>query len=405
MTFYFIVYSNHVCIAVVCCGLHLRVNGRRTVEIAENGSAIGTKYKNLRDKKERITLKKRKLAALFASTLLVAAVALTGCGGDKDAQQQASADGDKPINIVFSHNQPVGSPEDIGAQAMKEKLEELLGDRVSVELYPASQKGSLREQAEATQLGDIHLTMQPVSTITPFVDDIKVIDFPYILPADREKIFTVLDGELGQEALGRLEQSHFKGLGFWFEGYKLFTTNGKEIHSPADFQGMKIRVMESPLLQAQYENWGATATAIPYSELYTALEQGTVDGQENPIQSIVLNDLQSVQSQIVQSYHGTMTYILMANLEWFNGLPEDVQAAIVEAEQYGREKTREAYAEKEAEYIETVKSAEGVHYYELTPEEIAVFQESVQPVYESQTAGSEWQADYVQRLQEAFAAL
>lgn len=71
--------------------------------------------------------------------------------------------------------------------------------------------------------------MQPVSTITPFVDDIKVIDFPYILPADREQIFEVLDGELGNEALARLEQGGFKGLGFWFEGYKLFTTKDKEI--------------------------------------------------------------------------------------------------------------------------------------------------------------------------------
>ena len=350
-------------------------------------------------------MKKRRLAALFASTLLIAAVALTGCGGN-DTQQQASTENTDKINIVFSHNQPVGSPEDIGAEAMKAKLVELLGeDRVNVELYPNSQKGSLREQAEATQLGDINITMQPVSTITPFVDDIKVIDFPYILPADREQIFEVLDGELGNEALARLEQVGFKGLGFWFEGYKLFTTKDKEIHSPADFQGMKIRVMESPLLVAQYENWGATATAIPYNELYSSLDQGTVDGQENPIQSIVLNNLQEVQGEIIQSYHGTMTYILMTNLEWFNGLPEDVQNAIVEAEKYGREESRKAYAEKESEYIETVKNAEGVHYYELTPEEIEVFQESVQPVYESQTAGSEWQADYVKRLQDAFAAL
>ena len=79
-------------------------------------------------------MKKRRLAAIFASTLLVAAVALTGCGGgDKDAQQQASTDNAEPINIVFSHNQPVDSPEDVGAQAMKAKLEELLGDRVNVE--------------------------------------------------------------------------------------------------------------------------------------------------------------------------------------------------------------------------------------------------------------------------------
>ena len=357
--------------------------------------------------KEREILKKRKLAAIFASTLLVAAVALTGCGGDKDSQQasQPSEDGEK-ITIVFSHNQPVDSPEGVGAQAMVDKLYELLGeDRISVELYPAQQRGNLREQAEATQMGDINITMQPVSTVTPFVDDIKVIDFPYLLPADREKIFEVLDGDLGREALDRLEQGQFKGLGFWFEGYKLFTTKDKEIHSPADFQGMKIRIMESPLLKAQYENWGAIATPIAYNELYSALEQGTVDGEENPIQTIVLNNYHEVQGEIIQSYHGTMTYILMANLDWFNGLPEDVQEAIVEAEAYGREESRKAYAEQEQEYLDVVKNAEGVHYYELTDEEIEAFKATVQPVYDSQTAGSEWQADFVQRLQDAFAAL
>ena len=94
---------------------------------------------------------------------------------------------------------------------MVDKLYELLGeDRISVELYPAQQRGNLREQAEATQMGDINITMQPVSTVTPFVDDIKVIDFPYLLPADREKIFEVLDGDLGREALDRLEQGQFE---------------------------------------------------------------------------------------------------------------------------------------------------------------------------------------------------
>lgn len=163
--------------------------------------------------------------------------------------------------------------------------------------------------------------------------------------------------------------------------------------------------MESPLLKAQYENWGAIATPIAYSELYSALEQGTVDGEENPIQTIVLNNYHEVQGEIIQSYHGTMTYILMANLDWFNGLPEDVQEAIVEAEAYGREESRKAYAEQEQEYLDVVKNAEGVHYYELTDEEIEAFKATVQPVYDSQTAGSEWQADFVQRLQDAFAAL
>lgn len=347
-------------------------------------------------------LKKKALIGLLLSTMLVGALALTGCGA-KDEPKQEAAGKNEVINIVFTHNQPVNTPEDIGANAMKAKLEELLGDRVHIELYPAQQYGNLREQAEATQMGEINITMQPISTITPFVDDIKVIDFPYILPADREQIYTVLDGEVGREALDRLAQSGFKGLGFWFEGYKLFTTNDKEIHSPADFKGLRIRVMESPLLIAQYENWGATAVPIAYNELYTSLEQGVVNGQENPIQTIESNKYYEVQNTIIQSYHGTMTYLLIANAEWFNGLPEDVQAAIIEAEQYGREESRKAYKEMEQQYLQTVKDS-GVKYYELTPEEIAVFKESVTPVYESQ-ATTEWQKEYVTKLVAAFEAL
>ncbi|MDR2179878.1 MAG: TRAP transporter substrate-binding protein [Synergistaceae bacterium] len=146
----------------------------------------------------------------------------------------------EPLLIRFSHNQPVGSPEDVGAQALKTKLEELAGDKVKVEIYPASQLGSLREQVESTQMGVIQLTLQPASVITPFVDDIKIIDFPYLLPSDRDKVFQVLDGELGQEGLAPLSNAGLKGLGYWFAGYKLFTTNKKEIHTPDDFKGQSM---------------------------------------------------------------------------------------------------------------------------------------------------------------------
>ena len=307
----------------------------------------------------------------------------------------------EPLLIRFSHNQPIGSPEDVGAQALKAKLEELAGDKVKVEVYPASQLGSLREQVESTQMGVIQLTLQPASVITPFVDDIKIIDFPYLLPADRNKVFQVLDGELGQEGLSPLSNAGFKGLGYWFAGYKLFTTKKNEIHTPADFKGLRIRVMDSPLLISQYTAWGATAVPIAYSELYNSLQQNVVDGQENPIQTIVLNNYQEVQGQIVQSYHGTMTYILMANKPWFDGLDAEMQGFIVEAEKFGRVASRENYAIQEKNYIETVKNA-NVHYYSLTDAEIAQFRDASQPVYTEHTT-TDWQKQYLKKLQDAFA--
>ncbi|MBQ5858608.1 MAG: TRAP transporter substrate-binding protein, partial [Peptococcaceae bacterium] len=205
------------------------------------------------------------------------------------------------------------------------------------------------------------------------------------------------------ELLSRIDGTGVNGLGIWYGGYKLFTTNGLEIHSPADFQGLSMRVLPSPVLTAQYENWGAEAVPASYSELYSVLEEGIAHGQENPVQTIALNRYQDVQSQMVQGYHGVMHYVLLTNTAWFESLPENMKEAIIEAEEYGRKEARKAYAAQEADYIATLESAEGVHYYELTPEEIEVFKASVQPVYESQTAGSQWQMDYVKRLQEAFA--
>ncbi len=345
-------------------------------------------------------LKKNKCGVHLVGSLLITMLALAGCGGEMADSQPT--DSEEVINIVFCHNQPVGSPEDIGAQAMVEKLYDELGDRVSIELYPAQQMYDMDTQIEKVQLGEIQLTMQPTAAIAPVVDDIKVMDLPYLMTENEKELFDVLDGDLGREALDRLEQGGLKGLGFWYGGHKLFTTNGAEIHTPADFQGMTMRVLNSPVLKAQYENWGAQTVPTTYTELYSALEDGVAEGQENPVQTIVLNNYQDVQSQMVQGYHGAMHYVLMTNLDWFNSLPEKVQNAIAEAEVYGRERARKAYAEQEADYLETLKSAEGVHYYELTPEEIDVFKASVQPVYDSQTAGSQWQSDYVKRLQDAF---
>ena len=348
-------------------------------------------------------MKKHKWSTWLAGALLAVSILMTGCGGTS-ADESRQADTEEAISIVFCHNQPVGSPEDVGAQAMVEKLKKELGDRVIVELYPAQQMYDMDTQIEKVQLGEIHLTLQPTAAVSQIAEDVKVLDLPYLMPVDNEKLICeVLDGELGQELMSRISGNGVNGLGLWYGGYKLFTTNGPEIHSPADFQGLSMRILDSPVLAAQYENWGAEAVPATYSELYSVLEEGVAHGQENPVQTIALNRYQDVQSQMVQSYHGVMHYVLLTNAEWFNGLPEHVQEAIIKAEEYGRKEARKAYAKQEADYIAALESAEGVHYYELTPEEISVFQASVQPVYDSQTAGSQWQIDYVKRLQEAFA--
>ncbi|OLS39215.1 TRAP transporter substrate-binding protein [Bacillus sp. MRMR6] len=325
----------------------------------------------------------KKYLILIFSALLV--FSLAACNSNSGGSDSASNEGTKSgefetLEITFSHNQPIESPEHVGAEQFKKIVEEKTGGKVTVNIFPASQLGSLREQVEGTQIGEINITMQPTAVVSPFVDDIKAIDLPYLWPADKEQTYEVLDGEVGKELLGTLDKGGFKGLGYWPGGFKLFTTGKKEIHMPEDFKGLTMRVMESPLLIAQYENWGGTAIPVPYSEVYNSLQQGVVDGQENPLQTIFLNNYHEVQKNIIQSYHGTMTYVLMANKPWYDGLSDQLKEVLAEAEIEGHNAAREKLASVEADYIQKIKDS-GVNYYELTEEEIAAFREASLPMH------------------------
>ncbi|PRO67320.1 C4-dicarboxylate ABC transporter substrate-binding protein [Alkalicoccus urumqiensis] len=303
----------------------------------------------------------------------------------------AEAGGDYPeLEITFSHNQPEDSPEHAGALAFQEYIEGESGGSVTVDLYPDSQMGSLREQVESTQIGEIDITMQPSAVVSPFVENVKLVDFPYLWPEDIDQKYEVQDSEVGEELLTELEDGGFSGLGYWPGGFKLFTTNGQEIHEPSDFEGLTMRTMEAPTLINQYEYWGGNAEPVAYAEVFNALQQGVVDGQENPLQTIYLNDYHTVQDYVIESYHGTMTYLLMANQGWFEGLDENVQQLISDAEAEGVEAARTNLAETEDEYRTAIDESDA-EYYELTDEELDTFREMSREFHQEEVSNDRQQ--------------
>ncbi|WNS76558.1 TRAP transporter substrate-binding protein [Bacillus sp. DTU_2020_1000418_1_SI_GHA_SEK_038] len=319
---------------------------------------------------------------IFAAVLIfsLAACGKTSNNSETTKDDSTDSEGFETIEITFSHNQPIESPEHAGAAKFKEVVEEKTGGKVTVNIFPASQLGSLREQVEGTQIGEIDITMQPTAVVSPFVDDVKVVDLPYLWPADKDQTYKVLDGEVGKELLGTLDKGGFKGLGYWPGGFKLFTTGKKEIHKPEDFKGLTMRVMESPLLIEQYKNWGGNAIPVPYSEVYNSLQQGVVDGQENPLQTIFLNNYHEVQKNIVESYHGTMTYLLMANKGWYDGISEQLKKVIAEAEIEGHNAARKKLADVEDDYRQKIIDS-GANYYKLTDDEIEAFRQASLPMH------------------------
>ncbi len=314
------------------------------------------------------------MKGLFKVLLPLAVLTLVfGCSPKED-KGSATADKAKPITIRFSHNQPENSAEQMGALAFKKEVEEKSGGQMTVQIFPALQLGSMREQVEAVQMGSNQMTLQPVAVLTSFVDELQVVDFPFLWP-NAEKMWMVLDGEPGKMLLDTCKAKGMVGLGFWGSGFKQITTNGKEIHMPSDFSGVKMRVMPSPLLLEQYKAWGANPVPIEYAELYNALQQKIVDGQENPLSTIAMNKFYEVQDTIVMSNHGFLAYVCIANEKWFDKLSPENQKIIRDAEIVGHEVQRKELAAKEAAYLEEIKKS-GIKVIELTDENRRAFLEA-----------------------------
>ena len=176
----------------------------------------------------------------------------------------------------------------------------------------------------------------------------------------------------------------------------------KNIHSPADFQGLQIAVPDNALLEAQYRHWGAKTIAMDSAALYSTLAQRIADGSEATASQIAGNYLYEIQHHIVQAYHSPEVYVILTNTDWFMSLPSDVQTAIIEAEQYGKEKLYEALAMQEPIYLETIKQTKGMRYDVLDEKEQTAFRTAVLSLYVEQLAGNAWQLEYVERMKEYF---
>ena len=334
-----------------------------------------------------------------------------GCSADAPAVQDISdmqQEQPQPLEIVISHNQTIGTPEDMAAGAMKTKLQTLLGDRVNVTVYADYQLGGAREQMEALQLGRIHITIQSVSVAAQLAEDLGVFSMPYLFPADREVVIDFLNSPLGQEALTHIDDTYgeqFKGLGLWFGGYKLLTFHGddcKTIQSPADYRGLTIATSGATIINAQYSQWGASTITVAAGDLYSTLAQHMADGTEATAQQIVGHHLQEVQRTVVQTYHSPELYVVLANAQWYRTLPADIQQAIVEAEVYAEEILYRTLEEQETKNINTIAQWEGVDYRVQDETQTDVFRQSVQSLYTSQLAGNRWMMEYAEKIMENF---
>ena len=342
---------------------------------------------------------KQIMACVSAAAL--AAASVSGCGGSgktetvaqttaaqtaaKEEEAKAenaaedAASGDK-IVIKIAHVSQEGVPIDVASRKLGEMLSEKTGGRITVNVFPASALGNNTELLEQLQMGTLEMAISSVAFLGAFTDTTKLLDLPYLFQSN-EAAEEVLDGEVGQTVFSNLEPAGFKGMAWLATGWRHVTAN-KEIHKPEDMKGLKIRVMENQMHIDHFNTLGASAVPMAFSELYTALQNGTMDAQENPFANIDGNRLYEVQKYIIKTGHIYDTSPLLASKTWWDSLSasdqELIQSCVNEMLAYERELS----ASNEAELEEKIGSNGTNTGVLITDEERQAFRDAAQPVYD-----------------------
>lgn len=314
---------------------------------------------------------KRISAMAFAVVLLLTAA---GCGGNS-----ASGGKDEPIVIKFSHVTTPDSPKGQAAEKFKELAEQKTAGRVKVEVFPSGQLYGDKEELEALQAGNVQMIAPSFTKLVGLNPAFQIVDMPFLFDS-REAVHAFWDGELGKKLMSSLKPQGILGLAMWENGFKQFTNNKHPLKRPEDFKGLKFRTQAGKVLEAQFKALGAGAATIPFNETYMALQQGTVDGQENTYNNIDTQKYPEVQKYLTVSNHGRIDYVVLVNKSFWDKIPGDIRGALEEAMKEATEYERNLAYELDQQSFENLKKA-GMEVYELSEEDKESFRKVFEPVY------------------------
>ncbi|POF32700.1 TRAP transporter substrate-binding protein [Roseibium marinum] len=261
------------------------------------------------------------------------------------------------------------------------KVAELVKERtngaVEFQIFPSGQLGNQREMTEGVQLGALEATVAPAAFLGGFNPAISILDIPFLLPQGDEAAQKVRGGKFGEELCASFTSKGLTCIGLWPNGRKNFTSN-KPMGSIDDFVDQKFRVMDSNILIEQFNALGASAIALPFGELYTALQTGVVDGEENPLDTIQRMKFYEVQDYLVLSEHGAMEDVILFNPAAWSSLPDEYKSAITGAFEEVIPELIGHKAASVASALEEIKASD-INIRNLSDEEKAAFREKMYP--------------------------
>ncbi|MDO6442898.1 TRAP transporter substrate-binding protein [Marinobacter sp. 2_MG-2023] len=299
-----------------------------------------------------------------------------------------------PVTLRLAH---VVNEQD-GFHIAAVKFQDLVAERtegaVSIELYPNASLGDERTLLEGMQIGTVDMGVITNGPVANFVEEMAVFELPFLFPSP-QAAYEVLDGPIGQELLDKLSEVNLKGLAYAERGFRNLTNSERPVNTPEDLDGLRIRVMENPVYVDTFRALGANAIPMAWTEALTAMQQGTIDGQENPVNVVHSFKLNETQNYMTLSRHTYAPAIFVMGMPAWNKLPEAAQDVLSQAAQEAAEHERQVNAEMASKQLEELRAA-GMQINDEP--DIKAFQSAVKPVYEQY--GKEF-GDYLPRIQEA----
>lgn len=285
------------------------------------------------------------------------------------------------LDLKFGHPYNEAHPLARGAERFAEIVAERSGGNIDIAVYPNSTIGSSRDLVESMQIGVVDFALVPTTNVASFYSPLDIFYLPFIF-RDREHAYAVADGPVGQKLYDdMLEQTGIRTLAMYESGFRTITTRDTKIEEPADMQGIKFRVVNNPLNVATFQALGAIPTPIALSEVFTALQQGTVDGQDNPVGNVKAFGFDKVQDYITLSKHQWAGIMFLADDSMWQEQPQHVQELFMEAAQETEAWERETLNAEEDQYLSEMEAG-GMTVTRLTPEQSQAFQEAMRPVWD-----------------------
>lgn len=335
-------------------------------------------------------MKRRRMGCL-ASVAVLALLVPAGAATAQDIQERT-------LRLSSANNK--GHPQVIGAERFAELVEEKSGGKIEVKIYPGGVLGADLQNFSAMQGGTLDMNVGNASLLAGNVKEFAVFDFPFLFNTV-EEAYAVMDGPVGKKLLEKLPERGLVGLAYWELGFRHINNNSRPIATAEDIEGLKMRVIPTPIYIDFMNALGANAVPMPFTETYTALETGAVDGMTNPLINIADSKFYEVTDYLTITNHMyNPQAVTISKITW-DKLSDDEKKIIQDSANEATAMQRQASQEANAKALEELK--EEMEVTELPAEELAKWREKAKPVIEkyTQDVGPELVAELMAEIEKA----